>query len=273
MMTEVIAISNQKGGVGKTMTTISLGIGLVKQNKKVLVIDVDPQANLTDALGYRNADEIKNTLTTVMTKTIQDEAVGNTAILHHKEGIDVIPCNIELSGMDIALVNTMSREKVLKQYIDEVKGAYDYVLMDCPPSLGMLTINALTAADSVIIPVQAEYLSAKGMDLLLHTVQRIKRHLNPSLHIKGILITMSDNRTNLSKQIQRDIHQKYGKHLTVFNVSIPRCVKASESTGIGESIYTYDKKGEATKAYQTLVKEVMANGEKECKRHSANRVR
>jgi chromosome partitioning protein len=272
-MTEIITVTNQKGGVGKTMTTICLGIGLVKQNKKVLLIDADPQANLTDALGYRNSDEIKDTLTTVMSSTIQDEPVNDKAILHHEEGVDVIPCNIELSGMDIALVNTMSREKVLKQYIDEVKKAYDYVLIDCPPSLGMLTINALTAADSVIVPVQAEYLSAKGMDLLLHTVQRIKRHLNPDLAIRGVLVTMTDERTNLSKQIRSDIHKKYGKHLTVFSTAIPRCVKASESTGIGESIYKYDARGEATKAYQSLVKEVITNGEKECKRHPSNRIR
>jgi len=240
-MAEVIAIANQKGGVGKTTTTISLGIGLAKENKKVLLIDADPQANLADALGHRDVDSYKYTLTSVMTNIIQDEPINGKEILHHEEGVDFVPCSIELSGMDITLVNTMSREKILKKYVASVKENYDYVLIDLNPSLGMLPINSLTAADSIIIPVQAEYLPAKGMGLLIKTINKIKRHLNPSLKVRGILVTMTDERTNLSKKIRADIHEQYGKSLKVFDTSIPRCVKARES------IFKYDPNGVATK--------------------------
>lgn len=272
-MKEVIAISNQKGGVGKTTTTINLGVALKEQNKKVLLVDLDPQANLTDALGYNNPNIFKGTITDAMLSAINDESIDRNIILHHDEGVDLIPCDIELSGMDITLVNTMSREQVLKQVIEEVKEDYDYILIDCPPTLGMLPINALTAANSVIIPVQAEFLPTKGMNQLLMTMKKIQKNLNPNLEIKGILITMTDERTNLSKKIKKDIHSKYGKSINVFSTNIPRCVKASESTGVGESVHKYDPAGQATIAYKLFAKEVIVNGEKEHKRYKSNNVR
>lgn len=272
-MAEIIAIANQKGGVGKTTTTINLGACLVQQGKSVLLIDIDPQGNLTEALGYTDPNSYNHTLTNVMSNIIQDIPVDDDIILHHDEGMDVIPSNIELSGMDVTLVNAMSREQVLKQYVDTIKDKYDYILLDCNPSLGMLPINALTTADSVIIPVQAEFLPTKGMNLLLMTIRKIQKQLNPNLVIKGIVVTMTDDRTNLSTNIKHQIHKNYGKHINVFNTSIPRCVKASECTGVGESVLKYDPKGNATKAYLELTKEVLSNGKKEHKRYQSNIIR
>ena len=190
-MLKVISICNQKGGVGKTTTCANLGIGLVRYGKKVLIIDADAQGSLTASLGYRKPDELPITLATIMGKIIDDKPIAqNEGIIRHPEGIDLLPANIELSGIDVTLVNTMSRETILKQYIETVKGNYDYVIVDCMPSLGMMTVNALAAADSIIIPVQAQYLSVKGLEQLLQSVARIRRQINPELSIAGILITM-----------------------------------------------------------------------------------
>ena len=195
-MTKVIALANQKGGVGKTTTTVNLGIGLARHGKKVLLIDADAQGNLTDSLGWNEPDKLPVSLATVMSKVITEEPIEpNEGILHHAEGVDLMPANIELSAMEVSLVNTMSRESVLRNYLNEVKDKYDYVLIDCMPSLGMITVNALAAADSVIIPVQAHYLPAKGMSQLLQTIGRVKKNINPNLKIDGALITMVDSRT------------------------------------------------------------------------------
>ena len=187
---KVIALTNQKGGVGKTTTAVNLGVGLVQQGKKVLLIDADAQANLTMALGYNRPDDIPITLSTVMQNIIDDKSFDvSQGIIHHSEGVDLLPSNIELSGFEVRLINAMSRERVLKTYVNEVKKNYDYVLIDCMPSLGMITINALAAADSVIIPTQPHYLSAKGLELLLRSVSMVKRQINPKLRIDGILMT------------------------------------------------------------------------------------
>ena len=184
---KVIALTNQKGGVGKTTTAVNLGVSLVQQGKKVLLIDADAQANLTMALGYNRPDDIPITLSTVMQNIIDDKTLdASQGIIHHREGVDLLPSNIELSGFEVRLINAMSRERVLKTYVNEVKKNYDYVLIDCMPSLGMITINALAAADSVIIPTQPHYLSAKGLELLLRSVSRVKRQINPKLRIDGI---------------------------------------------------------------------------------------
>ena len=259
-MGKIIAISNQKGGTGKTTTTVNLGIGLANEGKKVLLIDYDAQGSLTQCLGYPNPDELSVTISSLMEKVIREQPVlENEGILHHKEGVDFIPANIELSGMETALVNIMSRERVLKDYLATVKDNYDYVLIDCTPSLGMLTINALTAANEVIIPVQSHFLPAKGLEQLLGTVAKVKRQINPALKINGILLTMVDGRTNLARDISRLIRNTYGNHIKVFKTEIPLSIKAAETSAVGKSIYSYDKNGRVADAYRNLTREVMNN--------------
>ena len=237
-MTKVIALANQKGGVGKTTTTVNLGIGLARHGKKVLLIDADAQGNLTDSLGWNEPDKLPVSLATVMSKVITEEPIEpNEGILHHAEGVDLMPANIELSAMEVSLVNTMSRESVLRNYLNEVKDKYDYVLIDCMPSLGMITVNALAAADSVIIPVQAHYLPAKGMSQLLQTIGRVKKNINPNLKIDGALITMVDSRTNFAKEISSLLRDNYGDKLRVFKTEIPLAIKAAETSAEGKSIY------------------------------------
>ena len=260
-MTKVIALANQKGGVGKTTTTVNLGIGLARQGKKVLLIDADAQGNLTDSLGWNEPDKLTESLASIMTKVIQDEAFeSDEGILHHAEGVDLMPANIELSAMEVSLVNTMSREIVLRNYLSEVKHKYDYVLIDCMPSLGMITVNALAAADSVIIPVQAHYLPAKGMTQLLQTINRVKKNINPPLKIEGILLTMVDGRTNLAKDISYMLRANYGDKLKIFKAEIPLAIKVAETSVEGKSIYLHDKNGKAAHSYEVLTKEVIKNG-------------
>lgn len=260
-MTKVIALANQKGGVGKTTTTVNLGVGLARQGKKVLLIDADAQGNLTDSLGWNEPDKLPVSLATIMTKIIQDEQVEpDEGILHHAEGVDLMPANIELSAMEVSLVNTMSREIVLRSYLSEVKSKYDYVLIDCMPSLGMITVNALAAADSVIIPVQAHYLPTKGMAQLLQTIRRVQKNINPNLKIDGVLLTMVDGRTNFAKDISYMLRTGYGDKLKIFKAEIPLAIKAAETSVEGKSIYTHDKNGKAALAYEALTKEVVESG-------------
>ena len=214
---KVIALTNQKGGVGKTTTAVNLGVGLAKRGKRVLLIDADAQANLTMALGYSRPDDLPITLSTIMQNIIDDKSFDvSQGILSHSEGVDLLPSNIELSGFEVRLINAMSRERVLKTYVNEVKKNYDYVLIDCMPSLGMITINALAAADSVVIPTQPHYLSAKGLELLLRSVSMVKRQINPKLRIDGILMTMVMPRTNISKEITATVKSAYGQKIRCF---------------------------------------------------------
>ena len=237
-MTKVIALANQKGGVGKTTTSVNLGIGLARQGKLVLLIDADTQGNLTDSLGWNEPDKLPVSLATIMSKVIMEERIEpDEGILHHAEGIDLMPANIELSAMEGSLVNTMSREIVLRNYLNEVKDKYDYVLIDCMPSLGMITVNALAAADSVIIPVQAHYLPAKGMSQLLQTIGRVKKNINPNLKIDGALITMVDSRTNFAKEISSLLRDSYGDKLRIFKTEIPLAIKAAETSAEGKSMF------------------------------------
>ena len=208
---KVLALCSQKGGVGKTTSCVNLAVGLAREGKRVLVVDNDPQGSMTASLGYHNPDELNVTLATILMKIVNEETFDDSlGILRHEEGIDLLPANIELAGMEVSLVNFMSRELVLRQYIDQVKGLYDYVLIDCMPSLGMLTINALACADAVLIPVQAAYLPVKGLEDLIRTIGKVRRQLNRGLSIEGILITMVDRRTTYARDITELIHDTYG---------------------------------------------------------------
>ena len=265
----VIVVTNQKGGVGKSTTCENLGIGLAMEGKKVLLVDTDPQGSLTISMGWQQPDELPTTLSTLIRKAMNDQPIQpGEGILHHAEGVDLIPVNIELAGLEVALVNSMNREKMLKQVLESAKREYDYILLDCMPSLGMLTINALAAADTTLIPVQAQYLSAKGLEQLLQTVGKVRRQINPKLKIEGILLTMTDSRTNYGKQIDTLIRQAYGSKIKVFDQTIPRSVRAAETSAAGKSIFQHDPKGKVAEAYQSLAREVLVDAEKRLKRSS-----
>ena len=247
---KTIAVCNQKGGVGKTTTTVNLGVGLAMQGKKVLLIDADPQGDLTTCLGWRDTDSLSVTLTEKLQAIISEQEQNPfDGILQHKEKVDLVPSNLSLSSLEMTLVTAMSRESVLKNYLSLVKDKYDYVLIDCMPSLGMITFNALTAADSVIIPVQAQYLPAKGLEQLLRTITRVKRQLNPKLEVDGIVLTMVDKRTNLSKDVCAALRSAYGHALKIYRAEIPVSTRTAESAASTHSVLTYDANGPASLAY------------------------
>ena len=256
---KITAICNQKGGVGKTTTAVNLGIGLVKEGKRVLLVDVDAQGSLTTSLGYTRPDQMENTLATILGRVILEKPIApGDGILHQTEGIDLLPANIELSGIEVTLVNTMSREIMLREYLNSIRNEYDEILLDCCPSLGMLTINALAAADKVIIPAQAHYLSLRGMEQLIHTISKVKKKINPGLEIAGVLITMADMRTTYSRDIVEMLRGKYGDKLRIFDSIIPQSIRAAETSAEGKSIYLHDPAGKVSAAYAAFTQEVVA---------------
>ena len=263
---KIIAVANQKGGVGKTTTAENIGIGLSKQDKKVLLVDFDPQGDLTACLGWKNNDALEHTVAELLDKTIRDEDFNlSDLILSHKEDVDLIPSNIELADFEMKLVGVINRERILDTCLKPFRKRYDYILIDCPPSLGMLTINALTASDEVLIPVQAQYLPAKGMTKLISTVNKVQRLINPNLKIAGVAITLADMRTNLAKSTVETLHDNFGEHIRIFKSVIPVAIKASEATITGKSIYTYAEDSKVAKAYQDLTKEIISHGQPKSK--------
>lgn len=251
-MSKIIAIANQKGGVGKTTTSVNLSAGLASIGKRVLLIDIDPQGNTTSGVGINKAD-VENCIYDVLINEVDPrEAIVPTMV----EGLSIIPATIQLAGAEIELVPTISREVRLKRAISQVKGQFDYVIIDCPPSLGILTINSLTAADSVLIPIQCEYYALEGLSQLLNTVRLVQKHLNTSLQIEGVLLTMFDARTNLGIQVIEEVKKYFQQK--VYKTVIPRNVRLSEAPSHGQSIITYDPKSKGAEVYLELAKEVVS---------------
>ncbi len=258
---KTIALVNQKGGVGKTTSTINLGVGLASQGNKVLLVDGDPQHSLTIGLGVTDPDNLEHTLNTAMLAEIEGETPQwEEGIIHHREGVDLLPANDELAGIELRLFSAMSREQVLKSVLSHVKDQYDYILIDGMPSLGIVTVNVLVAADSVIIPSEPDFLSTKGMNLLLKTIGRVRRQINPRLKIDGIVVTKVDSRTNNAKNIIAALRTTLDGSIRVFDTEIPRSVRAAEASGEGKSIFAFDPKGRVAQAYTNLTKEVAELG-------------
>lgn len=253
-----IAITNQKGGVGKTTTTVNIGISLAREGKKVLLIDLDSQGNLTSCLGWKDPNSLDYTLSEVFVQTLKDESPNfERAILKHDEGVDLLPCNESLADVEMRLVSVLYREKTLLNSIESLKERYDYILFDCPPSLGMMTINALTASDEVIIPVQTHYLSAIGMTNLIANINLVKRHINPSLKIAGIVFTMVEENTNVAKSTIESVQEGFGRNVNIYKTAIPKAIKLSEASIFGKSIFTYAKRDKAAAAYLQLGNEIL----------------
>lgn len=261
MPCRTIAVANQKGGTGKTATTLSLGIALARLGKRVLLVDTDPQGDLTKSLGWKDPDSLEATVASHLAAVIEGEGLEpREGILSHKEGVDLMPANIELAGMEMPVLMAMSREQLLNVWASPLKADYDFILIDCAPTLGIIPVNAFVASDSVLIPVSAEYLPASAMAGLLKTIGRVRRQINPSLSVEGILITLSDGRNNLAREVEGTIREQYGSAYRVFDAVIPRAVSAAESPAVGASIFAYDGRGKVALAFERLAEEVVGRG-------------
>ena len=257
---KVISVISQKGGVGKSATATQLAIGLARKRHKVLMIDADPQGTGSMMLGIAEPDELEESITTVLTKIINEAPVSATeGIIQTAEGVDLLPANIDLATMEVTLVNTMNRERILKQYVDQQRDQYEFIIIDGMPSLGMITINALAASDSAIIPTLAEYPSARGLVQLLKTVNRVRKYINPEIAVEGILLTMMDERTNYNREIAKLVSDTYGSDVRVYPTPIPRAIRMAEAGGLGKSIFLHAPNSKAAKAYRVLVREVEKN--------------
>lgn len=251
-MAKIIALANQKGGVGKTTTAVNLSACLAYLGKKTLLVDNDPQGNSTSGLGVDKGNIDKSTYDVLISETDIKEAIQDTML----ENLFVSPSNIQLAGAEIELVNQIMRESRLKAALNEIRDEYDYILIDCPPSLGLLTLNSLTAADTILVPIQCEYYALEGLAQLMNTVKLVRKHLNPSLEVEGVVLTMFDSRTNLSMQVVEDVRSYF--HDKVYGTLIPRNVRLSEAPSYGLPIIIYDKTSKGAESYLSLAKEVIA---------------
>ncbi|MBM7562705.1 ParA family protein [Fusibacter tunisiensis] len=261
-MSKIIGIASQKGGVGKSTTCRNLASTLSQEGFRVLAVDCDNQSSLTDCFGIENPEKLEKTLYHLMMDIIsENDFPQKEDFIIQREGIDIIPSSIELSAIEINLASTFSREYVLKTIIDEVKSDYDYILLDCMPSLGLMTLNVLAACDSILIPATPEYLSVKGLELLLRTIFKLKKRINPNISFEGILLTMYQEKTNLSKNMFEMIEESYGEHIRVFDTKIPKSVKVGEANLQSKSIVDYMPTNKAAIAYQAFTKELINNGQ------------
>lgn len=261
MPCRTIAVANQKGGTGKTATTVSLGVALARLGKRVLLVDADPQGDLTKSLGWKAPDELEVTLASHLAAAIEGEGLSpRDGILAHSEGVDLMPSNIDLAGMEMPVLMAMSREQLMNIWLSPLKADYDFILIDCAPTLGIIPVNAFVAADSVLIPVSAEYLPASAMADLTKTIRRARRQINPALSVEGILVTLYDCRNNLARDTEQAIREDYGGKYRVFDAVVPRAVSAAESPAIGVSIFAHDADGKAARAYERLAEEVVGRG-------------
>lgn len=257
---KVICFANQKGGTAKTTSTIAMGAALTQKGYKVLLVDFDSQASLSISLGIENPDSLNATICDLLNFAINEQFFDTAQyILHHAEGFDFIPANIDLAAMDVYLINVSDREYMLRRIVDQIRSQYDFILIDCMPSLGMLTINALSAADSVIIPVQSTYLSAKAIEQLLKSIGKVRKQINPMLSVEGVLITLVDKRTNYAKNIISLLIESYGSYLHVFRTTIPLSVRAAETSASGSSIFAYDPNGKVAMSYLSVCEEVLSH--------------
>lgn len=258
IMARVIAVANQKGGVGKTTTAINLSACLAERNRKVLTIDIDPQGNTTSGLGI-NKNKLENTIYGMIIGecTLQDCLIKSDLI----ENLDILPSNVNLAGAEIELIGIEEREYILKSYIDKVKDDYDFVIIDCPPSLSTLTVNAMTTADTVLVPIQCEFYALEGLTQLMHTINLVKKRLNPNLRMEGVVFTMFDARTNLSLQVVENVKENLNQN--IYKTIIPRNVRLAEAPSHGLPINLYDSKSAGAEGYRQLASEVIDNDEAE----------